>query len=144
MINNTTELLSLIVKSMSLSGIEITNVEIYEQALEINNKVKVCISNRGYIIHKVDEGGGVSHWFEDDMLTKVLELLTENDWLPGDDIEAYGEWFALVAEESSYCTVKNQYQVYRLLDDNYILSDRVTLDDLKKNYTNASLEKRLK
>lgn len=144
MINNTTELLSLIVKGMSLSDIEITNVEIYEQALEINNKVKVCISNRGYIIHKVGEGGGVSHWFENDMLTKVLELLTENDWLPGDDIEAYGEWFTLVVEEGSYCMENNQYQVYRLLDDNYILSERMAVDDLKNNYTNASLEKRLK
>lgn len=144
MINNTTELLSLIVKGMSLSDIEITNVKIYEQALEINNKVKVCISNRGYIIHKVGEGGGVSHWFENDMFTKVLELLTENDWLPGDDIEAYGEWFTLVVEEGSYCMENNQYQVYRLLDDNYILSERMAVDDLKNNYTNASLEKRLK
>lgn len=144
MINNTTELLSIITKDMSEKGIELNHVDLYEEAVDINNKVKICIADDSYITHKVNEGGGRRHWFENDMLTRVLELLTENDWLPGDDIESYGEWFTLVAEENSYCTVKNQYQIYRLLDDNYILSDRVTLDDLKKNHVNASLEKRLK
>lgn len=144
MVDNTTELLSLIVKTMSMNDTEITNVKIYEQALEINNKVKVCITNRGYFIRKANEGEGEFCYLESDMLTKVLNLIFENDWLPGDDIEAYGEWFTLVVEESSYYAEKNQYQVYRLLDENYSLSERMTLEDLKNNYTNASLEKRLK
>lgn len=138
--NNTTELLSVIVKAMSEEGIELTNVELYEQAVELNNEVKVRISNDIYLVHRVNEGGGIGCWYNDDMVDEVLELLKESNWLPGDDIEAYGEWFTLVVEESSYYAEKNQYQVYRLLDDNYSLSDRMTLEDLKKNYTNVSLE----
>ena len=137
---NTTELLSVIVKAMSDEGVELTNVKLYEQAVELNNEVKVCITNGGYLIHRVNEGGGISCALEKSMVNKVLELFKESEWLPGDDIEAYGEWFTLVVEESSYYAEKNQYQVYRLLDDNYTLSERMTLKDLKRNYTNVSLE----
>ena len=138
--NNTTELLSVIVKAMSKEGIELTNVELYEQAVKLNNEVKVRISNSGYIINKINESGGISCTLEKTMVNKVLELLKKDEWLPGDDIEAYGEWFTLVVEESSYYTEKNQYQVYRLLDEDYSLSEKMTLKDLKKNYTNVSLE----
>ena len=138
--NNTTELLSVIVKAMSDEGIELTNVKLYEQAVELNNEVKVCITNSGYIINKINDCGGISCALEKSMINKVLELLKKDEWLPGDDIEAYGEWFTLVVEESSYYAEKNQYQVYRLLDDNYTLSERMTLKDLKRNYTNVSLE----
>ena len=137
---NTTELLSVIVKAMSDEGVELTNVKLYEQAVELNNEVKVCITNGGYLIHRVNEGRGISCTLEKSMVNKVLELFKESEWLPGDDIEAYGEWFTLVVEESSYYAEKNQYQVYRLLDDNYTLSERMTLKDLKRNYTNVSLE----
>src|SRR5699024_2292553 len=138
--NNTTELLSVIVKAMSKEGIELTNVELYEQTVKLNNEVKVRISNSGYIINKINDCGGISCTLEKSMVNKVLELLKESEWLPGDDIEAYGEWFTLVVEKSSYYAEKNQYQVYRLLDDNYTLSERMTLKDLKRNYTNVSLE----
>lgn len=138
--NNTTELLSVIVKAMSDEGIELTNVKLYEQAVELNNEVKVRISNGGYLINRVNECGGISCELEKSMVNKVLELFKENEWLPGDDIEAYGEWFTLVVEESSYYAEKNQYQVYRLLDENYSLSERMTPEDLKNNYTNVSLE----
>ena len=138
--NDTTELLSVIVKAMSEEGIELTNVKLYEQAVELNNEVKVSISIGGYIIRKINESGGISCTLEKTMVNKVLELFKESEWLPGDDIEAYGEWFTLVVEESSYYAEKNQYQVYRLLDDNYSLSERMTLEDLKNNYTNVNLE----
>ncbi len=138
--NNTTELLSMIVKAMSKEGIELTNVEIYEQAVELNKEVKVCIGNNWFLVHKVGRGGGFTFYSTVGMLDEVLELLTKGEWLPGDDIEAYGEWFTLVVEESSYYAEKNQYQVYRLLDDNYSLSDRMTLEDLKNNYTNVNLK----
>ena len=128
--NNTTELLSVIVKAMSEEGIELTNVKIYEEAVELNNEVKVCITNGGYLIHRVNEGGGISCTLEKSMVNKVLELLKKDEWLPGDDIEAYGEWFTLVVED----------EYYRLLDENYSLSGRMTLKDLKRNYTNVSLE----
>ncbi|BDA81572.1 hypothetical protein [Staphylococcus phage vB_SsapH-Golestan-100] len=140
MVDNTTELLSLIVKAMSEKGIELNHVDLYEEAVGINNKVKVCIGYDSYITRQENETGGRRHWSDNDMLIKVLELLTENDWLPGDDIEAYGEWFTLVVEESSYYAERNEYQVYRLLDENYSLSKRMTLEDLKNNYTNVSLE----
>lgn len=143
MISNTTELLSIITKSMSEKGIELNHVDLYEQAVDINNKVKVCIGNNWFLVHKVARGGGFTYYSTEGMLDKVLELLTENDWLPGDDIEAYGEWFTLAVEEGSYYAEKNQYQVYRLLDENYILSERMTLEDLKNNYTNVSLADRL-
>ena len=142
--NDTTELLSVIVKAMSEEGIELTNVKLYEQAVELNNEVKVCITNSGYLIHRVNEGGGISCTLEKSMVNKVLELFKESEWLPGDDIEAYGEWFTLVVEESSYYTPgtseKHINIYYRLLNDKYALSERMTLEDLKNNYTNASLE----
>ena len=148
MVGNTTELLSAIVKAMSEEGVELTNVKIYEQAVELNKKVKVCIGATGkgndvwFLVRKVDTKYCIQFqlYSIDSMLDKVLELFKEDDWLPGDDIEAYGEWFTLVVEESSYYAEKNQYQVYRLLDENYSLSERMTLEDLKNNYTNASLE----
>ena len=139
--NNTTKLLSAIVKAMSEEGIEVTKVEIYEEAVDINNKVKICILDKGgYLVHRVHEGGGERYAYKDNMLARVLHELRFNDWLPGDDIEAYGEWFTLVVEENSYYAERNQYQVYRLLDENYSLSERLTLEDLKNNYTNVSLE----
>ena len=145
---NTTELLSAIVKAMSEEGLELTKVELYEKAVELNKEVKVCIGSTGkgnevwFLVRKVDTKYCIQFqlYSIDSMLGKVLELLKKDDWLPGDDIEAYGEWFTLVVEESSYYAEKNQYQVYRLLDDNYTLSERMTLKDLKRNYTNVSLE----
>ena len=146
--NNTTELLSVIVKAMSEEDIELTNVELYEQAVELNKEVKVCIGATGkgnevwFLVRKVDIKYCVQFqlYSIDSMLDKVLELFKEDDWLPGDDIEAYGEWFTLVVEESSYYAEKNQYLVYRLLDENYSLSERMTLKDLKNNYTNVRLD----
>ena len=78
--NNTTELLSVIVKAMSEEGIELTNVKIYEQAVELNNEVKVSISIGGYIIRKINESGGISCTLEKTMVNKVLELFKENEW----------------------------------------------------------------
>ena len=141
---NITEVISVITKAMSEEGVELTSIELYAPTIKLNNEVKVKISNGGYIIHKINERGGISCELEKSMVNKVLELLKKDEWLPGDDIEAYGDWFTLVVEESSYLAEKNQYQYYRLLDKNYSLSDRKTLEDLKSNYTNVSLEKRLK
>src|SRR5699024_7579696 len=141
---NTTELLSVIVKAMSDEGVELTNVKLYEQAVKLNNEVKVCITNGGYLIHRVNEGGGISCTLEKSMVNKVLELFKESEWLPGDDIEAYGEWFTLVMQESKYYIAgsaeEHIIQYYRLLDEDYYLSDIIELEDLKKNYTNVSLE----
>ena len=141
---NITEVISVITKAMSEEGVELTSVELYAPTIKLNNEVKVKISNGGYIIHKINERGGISCELEKSMVNKVLELLKKDEWLPGDDIEAYGEWYTLVVEESSYLAEKSQYQYYRLLDKNYSLSERMTLDHLKSSYTNVSLEKRLK
>lgn len=141
---NMEELLSIITKRMSEKGIELTHVDLYKKAVGINNKVKVCLASEYFLVCNINSGGGVTYYSNDLMLNRVLELLTEDDWLPGDDIEAYGEWFTLVVEESSYYAERNEYQVYRLLDENYSLSERIMLEDLKNNYTNASLENRLK
>lgn len=140
MISNTTELLSIITKSMSEKGIELNHVDLYEQAVGINNKVKVCIGNNWFLVHKEARGGGFTYYSTEGVVNKVLELLTEDDWIPGDDIEAYGAWYTLVVEESSYYAEKNQYQAYRLLDENYSLSERMTLEDLKNNFTNVNLK----
>ena len=137
---NIAEVISVITKAMSEEGVELTSVELYAPTIKLNNEVKVKISNGGYIIHKINERGGISCELEKSMVNKVLELLKKDEWLPGDDIEAYGEWYTLVVEESSYLAEKNQYQYYRLLDKNYSLSDRKTLEDLKSSYTNVSLE----
>lgn len=145
---NMEELLSIITKKMSEEGIELTHVDLYEKAVGINNKVKVCLTNEHFLVCNINTGGGLTYYSKDLMLNRVLELLTEDDWLPGDDIEAYGEWFTLVVEESSYYTPgtseKHMDIYYRLLDENYNISDRMTLNYLKSNYSNVSLEKRLK
>lgn len=75
MIDNTTELLSIITKSMSEKGIELDHVDLYEQAVSINNKVKVCIGHNWVLVHKVGRGGGTSYYSTVGMLDKVLELL---------------------------------------------------------------------
>ncbi len=144
--NNTTELLSAIVKAMSEEGIELTKVGIYEEAVDINNEVKVRISNGGYLINRVNERDVISCALQKSMVNKVLELLTKDEWLPGDDIELQGEWFTLVMQESKYYIAGsaeeyiNKY--YRLLDKDYYLSDIIELEDLKCCYTNVSLLKR--
>ena len=149
---NITEVISVITKGMSEKDIELMDIKLYKEAVELNKKVKVCIGMTGkgnevwFLVRRVDTKECVQFqlYSIDSMLDKVLELLTAVEWLPGDNIEAYGDWFTLVVEESSYYAEKNEYQVYRLLDENYSLSERMTLNDLKNNYTNASLEKRLK
>lgn len=86
MINNTTELLSVIAKGMSEEGIELTNVELNEQAIELNKKVKVCIGSTGkgnevwFLVRKVDTKYCIQFqlYSIDSMLDKVLELLKEN------------------------------------------------------------------
>lgn len=139
MIDNTTELLNVITKAMSEEGIEVTNVKSYEQVVELNNKVKVRISDSGYIINRASELGAFRRESETSMLIKVLKILKESEWLPGDVIEAYGEWFTLVVEEGNHYTESNKYCSYRLLDDSHTLSERMTLEDLKNKYTNESL-----
>lgn len=151
---NMEELLSIITKAMSEKDIELTHVDLYEQAVEINNKVKVCIGATGrgnevwFLVRKTDTKACVQFqlYSTTEMLDKVLELLTENDWLPGDDIESYGEWCTLVVEESKYYIpgTAEERKYYRLLNENYNLSEKMTLNYLKSNYTNVSLEKRLK
>ena len=145
---NIAEVISIVTEGMSEKGIELTNVELYEKAIELNKKVKVCIGMTGrgnevwFLVRRVDTKKCIQFqlYSIDSMLDKVLGLLSDNDWVPGDDIEACGDWFTLVVEESSYLAEKNQYQYYRLLDGDYSLSDRKTLEDLKSNYTNVSLE----
>lgn len=75
MVDNTTELLRIIVNNMSHKGIELTDVKIYEEAVDINNQVKVCVTNNGFLIHRVNEGGGTRESFNGDMVDRVLELL---------------------------------------------------------------------
>ena len=145
---NIAEVISVITKGMSEKEIEFTDIKLYKEAVELNKKVKVCIGMTGkgnevwFLVRRVDTKECIQFqlYSIDSMLDKVLELLTAVEWLPGDNIEAYGDWFTLVVEESSYLAEKNQYQYYRLLDKNYSLSDRKTLEDLKSNYTNVSLE----
>ena len=149
---NITEVISVITKGMSEKDIEFTDIKLYKEAVELNKKVKVCIGMTGrgnevwFLVRKVNTKKCIQFqlYSIDSMLDKVLELLTEVEWLPGDDIEAYGERFTLVVEESSHCTPgmseKHTNIHYRLLDDNYSLSERMTLEDLKNNYTNTSLE----
>lgn len=75
---NTTELLRLILKGMSKESIELTHVEIYEEAVDINNQVKVCLVDDNlskYLVHKVNKGGGFSYYTVDEMVDKVIELL---------------------------------------------------------------------
>ena len=72
---NTTSLLHVIVSAMSSENIEITDVEIYKEAVDINNKVKVCIANDSYLVHRVNEGGGFRCWDNYDMIYRVLKLL---------------------------------------------------------------------
>lgn len=138
---NMEELLSLITKGMSEKDIELTHVDLYEQAVGINNKVKVCLGNHGndtwFLVHRTDRTDARDRlrvYSNKDMVDRVLELLTGDDWLPGDEIENDLEWCTLVVE--------NGY--YRRLYNDYSISDRVTLEDLRKNYTNVSLEERLK
>ena len=131
---NMEELLSVITKGMSENDIELTHVDLYEQAVGINNKVKVCLDGEHFLVCNVDSGGGIIYYSNDPMLNRVLDLLTVDDWLPGDDIENGLDWGKLVVENDCY----------RLLYNDYSLSDIMSLEDLKKNYTNVSLEKRLK
>ena len=145
---NIAEVISVITKGMSEKDIELMDIKLYKEAVELNKKVKVCIGMTGrgnevwFLVRRVDTKECIQFqlYSIDSMLDKVLELLTAVEWLPGDNIEAYGDWFTLVVEESSYLAEKNQYQYYRLLDENYSLSDRKTLDHLMSNYTNVSLE----
>ena len=151
---NIAEVISVITKGMSEKDIELMDIKLYKEAVELNKKVKVCIGMTGkgndvwFLVRRVDTKECIQFqlYSIDSMLDKVLELLTAVEWLPGDSIEAYGEWYTLVVGESSYLAEKSQYQYqyYRLLDKNYSLSDRKTLEDLKSSYTNVSLEKRLK
>ncbi|WBF82263.1 hypothetical protein [Mammaliicoccus virus vB_MscM-PMS2] len=134
---NVEELLSIITKGMSEKDIELTHVDLYERAVSINREVKVCIGYDWFLVCRIELCGSFTTfkaYSTVSMLDKVLELLTEKDWLPGDDIENDLETCTLVVEDDCY----------RLLYNDYSISDRMTLEDLRKNYTNVSLEKRLR
>lgn len=134
---NVEELLSIITKGMSERDIELTHVDLYEQAVSINREVKVCIGDNWFLVCRIGLCGSFTTfkaYSTVSMLDKVLELLTENEWLPGDDIE----------NDLESCTLVVEDDCYRLLYNDYSISDRMTLEDLRKKYTNASLEKRLK
>lgn len=75
MVDNTTELLRIVLKGMSEKGIELDSVDLYKEAVDINNKVKVCIANDSYLVHRVNEGGGFRCWDNYDMIYRVLKLL---------------------------------------------------------------------
>ena len=49
MVDNTTELLRIVLKGMSEKGIELDSVDLYKEAVDINNKVKICIANDSFI-----------------------------------------------------------------------------------------------
>lgn len=131
-----TGLLSMITRGMSKEGVELTDVKLYEEAVEINNKVKVLIANNSYIVHKVNEGGGTKCWFDEYMVGEVLELLKDETWYPGDDIEAHGEWYKLTQ-------VPSEPDTYYLIDEGFNLSEPLTLEQLKGSYTNVTLERKL-
>lgn len=85
---NTTELLSVIIKGMSDKGIELTGVELYEEAVDINSKVKVCLVEDNlskYLVHKVNEVKGFNCYTTDEMVDKVIELL-KHEFNQGDYI----------------------------------------------------------
>lgn len=134
---NMEELLSTITKNMSENDIELTHVDLYEKAVSINRKVKVCIGDDWLLVCRIELCGSFTTfkaYSTVSMLDKVLELLTENDWLPGDVIE----------NDLESCTLVVENGYYRRLYNDYSISDRMTLEDLRKNYTNVSLEKRLR
>lgn len=134
---NMEELLSTITKGMSEKDIELTHVDLYEKAVSINRKVKVCIGDDWLLVCRIELCGSFTTfkaYSTVSMLDKVLELLTENDWLPGDVIE----------NDLESCTLVVENGYYRRLYNDYSISDRMTLEDLRKNYTNVSLEKRLR
>ncbi|ANT44852.1 hypothetical protein HOR18_gp189 [Staphylococcus phage vB_SscM-1] len=134
---NIEELLSIITKGMSEKDIELTHIDLYEKAVSINREVKVCIGDDWFLVCRIEFCGSFTTfkaYSTDSMLDKVLELLTEDDWLPGDDIE----------NDLECCTLVVENDCYRLLYNDYSISDRMTLNYLKSNYTNASLEKRLR
>lgn len=134
---NMEELLSTITKGMSENDIELTHVDLYEKAVSINRKVKVCIGDDWLLVCRIELCGSFTTfkaYSTVSMLDKVLELLTENDWLPGDVIE----------NDLESCTLVVENGYYRRLYNDYSISDRMTLGDLRKNYTNVSLEKRLR
>lgn len=52
---NRVKLLKLIENMADINNIEITSVNFYPEALDINNKAKICIGSN-YVVHKVNEG----------------------------------------------------------------------------------------
>ncbi len=71
---NRVKLLKLIENMADINNIEITSVNFYPEALDINNKAKICMGSN-YVVHKVNEGGGKRCLTVDEMLDEVLELL---------------------------------------------------------------------
>lgn len=113
---NTTELLSKILKGMSDENIEVTDIKVYPEAVDINNKVKICIANDSYIVHKVNEGGGYTYYFGYNMIRKVIELL-ENIMNKGDYYvtDGYTPGMLIKIDEDKYniVDVKNHETIYR-------------------------------
>ncbi|WWT40373.1 hypothetical protein [Staphylococcus phage PT1-4] len=148
-----TFLISKVTEQMDEKGIELTDIKINDDSVTFNNSVNIfALYYSPYNQIRVkDLETSIEYMYSvqcdtKNIVSRIIDILAsqQEEWLPGDDIEAYGEWFTLVVEESSYYAEKNQYLVYRLLDENYSLSERMTLEDLKNNHTNVSLEDRLK
>lgn len=112
---NTTELLSKILKGMSDENIEVTDIKIYEEAVDINNKVKICIANDRYIVHKVNEGGGYTYYFDYSMIKGVLKLLKHTINKGEYVTDGYASGMLIKIDEDKYniVDVKNHETIYR-------------------------------
>lgn len=125
---NITELLSVILKGMSKESIELTDVELYDQAVDINNQVKVCIWDGRYSVDKINESGGFSYYFADEadeMVDKVIELL-EPAIKKGDSITD-GEQSGVLIE-----VVTGRYHIVDLRMNKTIYWQNNTLGELKR------------
>lgn len=151
---DTTFLIAKVTEQMDEKGVELTDIKINDDSVTFNNSVNIslyyCLPHN--IMKIKDLETAIEYKYNivcksSDVVSRIIDILTsqQEEWLPGDKIEAYGEWFTLVIEEDNHYTVSNnEYCSYRLLDNDCKLSKQMTLEDLKMGHTNVSLEKRLK
>lgn len=148
-----TFLISKVTEQMDEKGIELTDIKINDDSVTFNNGVNIfALYYSPYNQIRVkDLETSIEYMYSvqcdtKNIVSRIIDILAsqQEEWLPGDKIEAYGEWFTLVMQESKYYIAgsgeEHVNKYYRLLDKDYYLSDIMEIEDLKKNYTNVSLE----
>lgn len=132
---NTTKLLKSITKMADENNIKIKNVEIYSEAVEINEKVKVKILPNQYFL--VENKLGVANAFEYESTMLIQVLLYLQTLIDSGDLVGYKEKEYKIIRLKHY----DKYYFLDVEDNTFNLEDVLSYEQLQENILDKTFTK---